>query len=259
MKKDKNVETRNIKQLIDKKKFLLLAIIWAGWFFPCLYLNIEAYPHEKLLQGSFIIGVMVASTILYYFVKNIIFRMCVLVVSVIGLLVFLELNVALNFCAGMFLIFVYIISSGKTKFTSLEKALRIILVLIAPVLSVGCMVLNVESTIELLQHLDKFVFKCLIFIATLIIVTRCNHIKAIKKNQMAVYIFAIMTILAGVVGSVFTFDVVLNYSVGFFPWFFLVTVMIFEEDKIFESSATMLTDTVKKFLDIKTTDKKRGN
>ena len=156
MKKNKNVETRNIRQLIDKKKFLLLAIIWAAWFFPCLYLDINAYPHEKLIQGSFVIGVMVASTILYYFLKNIIVRICILAVSVIALVLFLEINVALNFCSGLFLIFVYIISSGKTKFTSLEKTMRMLLVIIAPVLSIGCMVLNVDSTVELFHFLDWY-------------------------------------------------------------------------------------------------------
>ncbi|MBQ8183350.1 MAG: hypothetical protein IJ025_05565 [Clostridia bacterium] len=251
MKKNKNVETRNIRQLIDKKKFLLLAIIWAAWFFPCLYLDINAYPHEKLIQGSFVIGVMVASTILYYFLKNIIVRICILAVSVIALVLFLEINVALNFCSGLFLIFVYIISSGKTKFTSLEKTMRMLLVIIAPVLSIGCMVLNVDSTVELFHFLDKFVFRCLLFIAALIYVSRCKHIKEIKKNQKAMYVFSILTLLTGFVASVFTFDVVLNYSVGFFPWFFLVTVMIFEEDKILESSAAMLTEKVKKFLDVK--------
>ena len=240
---------KNNKPFFEKKKILLLVFIWICWFFPYIPYEIESYPIDKFIQGLLLIVVMTVSTICYYLINNNIFKISVFLISLAGVTFVSGINVALSVFPVSILIFLYKISGTENKKVFPEKIINVLLC-IAPVSSIACVILNLESLIEKLSFSHKSVVIGAIFIIAFAIMLSCPYVKGLKKNQKISYKLGFLAETIGIVGSISTLDYVLDRGIMFFPWVLFVTLLIFEEDKVLYSSAGMLTEKVKVFLGI---------
>ena len=245
---------KNNKHFIEKKKILFLIFMWICWFVPYFSLDIQSYPQEKLKEGLLLVVVMTIPTICCCLIKNNILKMSLFLLSLIGVALIFEINVALAFFSPIFLILIYKISGAESKKDLYGKITKVLLCL-ALVSSIISIVLNFESFAEKIDVLKKSITLGSLFIIAFAVSLRCPYIKKSKKNVKMLYGFVFFVVTIGIVASLTTFEYMLNISIMFFPWLLFVSVLIFEEDKILESSAEMIKDKVNAFLGIQ--NKKR--
>ena len=207
--------------------------------------------HFELYQKEiFLIFVMIISTVCYYLISSNICKISILLISLISVTLVLTLKVSLAMYPAFFLIFIYCNSTFEKTKKSLQNNNDIFFGFISPVAACA-ITINISSLLS--AQYVKSMYKDLIIALIFIIVFALllynfrktkNIEKKLKRFYRNFYIVTIISFLA----SVTSLNHMLNYSVAFFPYFFLITLLVFDEDKSVQVFSKTILDSLKKFL-----------
>lgn len=242
-------------QIVNRKKFLLLAFICICWFLPRNYTDVQSYSQkETLIKVVVIILAFVGTTVFYYFCKNSILRLLVMISAIVCITVFIGYKYMLTVYAAFAVIYVY--KSFVTEGFKNEK-INVILLALAPLIAIAGFIINFEA----IKNIDaEAVVIIFIFVVAFLILRNCAHgkrlnTKAKKSNKIreqekntemfhkALFAISIIGLLSSAVSDT------INNAITFFPWFFFIALLIYEEDKSLNDASEMIVNKIKAFLE----------
>lgn len=238
----------------NKNKFLLLAFLCIYWFVRYSYSFIISYQNEKLIQSVVIILAFVITTVFYYICKNRILRLLVMISAIVCITVVIGYRYMLSVFAAFAIIYVYkSLDAEDLK----NEIINGILFVLAALTSIVGLIINFEAIIGIEA---ETVIILAIFVISFLILRKCaqekksnkktkkSH-KTIKpeKNFETLHETVFSISIIGVVSSAASFT--LNNAIAFFPWFFFIALLIYEEDESLYSASEMIVDKIKAFVE----------
>lgn len=238
----------------NKNKFLLMFYMCIVWFIPYTFSFIVSYNTERWIQAIVIILAFIVTTVLYYIFKNRIIRLLVMLVAIVGITVVIGYRYMLSAYTAFAVIYVY-------KSLALEdadnKIINLILFALAPFTSIVGLIINFDAIINIES---ETVVLLIIFVISFLILRKCapekKSNKKTKKSRktkereqnietLHKAVFSISII--GVVSSAASFT--LNNAIAFFPWFFFIALLIYEEDESLNVASEMIVNKIKAFVE----------
>lgn len=240
----------------NKKKFLLPIYLCIAWFLSYSYTFINYYKDE-MIKTAIIILSFIVTTVFYYICKNWIFRLLVMISAVVGLTVIIGYEFMLTVFSAFAVIYVYKFSIAENSKNGITNG---ILLTLAPITAIAGLIINFKAMIN--QTAETWIILA-VFVISFLLLIKCSSEKKSKKKlektnkkdrelekkieSIRKTVFSISII--GVLSSAASYKLTMNNGISFFPWFFFILLLIYENDKSLYSAGVMLVNKTKAFLE----------